>query len=252
MNIKQKLAAGKLVVGGWLQVAHPSVAEAIRSCSLDFLTVDAEHGDCDLSAIANTLRGMGDIPGFVRVRENDTLAIRQALDCDARGIFVPMVETAEGSAHAVAAAKYPPKGIRGFAYCRANGWGNEFDMYTAAANEQITVIVMIESATAIDNIDAILSVDGVDGVFIGPYDLSGSLGVIGQLDHPKLLEAQKHMLDACRRHSKAAGIHLVQPDTKSTASVIEQGFSLIAIGMDTVFLANGMKNALSMLQRHIG
>lgn len=244
MNVKQKLNQGKAVIGGWLQISHPSAAEAMNHCGYDFLTVDAEHGDCDLTAITNTMRGMGDTPAFVRVRENDTIAIRQALDNGAQGVIVPLVETAEQAQKAVAAAKYPPTGIRGFAYTRANGWGAEFDDYTARANNEIAVIVMIETARAIDNIDEILSVEGLDGVLIGPYDLSGSLGVIGQTEHPLVVAAQYKMLTACLKHNKAAGIHLVTPSQSSVQDVIARGFRLLVLGMDTVFIARYAQDAI--------
>lgn len=245
MTLRERLHAGEPVLGGWLQIAHPTAAEAMRESGLDFLCVDAEHGDGDLSTITNTLRGMGDVPGFVRVRENDTLAIRQALDCGAQGILVPLVETAEGARHAVRAAKYPPEGVRGFAFVRANGWGSRFDAYAQAANRETAVIVMIESALAIENIDAILSVEGLDGVLIGPYDLAGSYGVIGQTDHPLVHGARREMLAACKRHGKAAGFHLVSPTPQAIAALIAEGFTLLALGMDTVFIADGARRAVA-------
>lgn len=122
------------------------------------------------AGIARSIHGRGAVP-MVRVRENDMLAIRRMLDAGARGVIVPLVDTAEQARKAVLAAKYPPQGVRGFAFCRANDWGADFNGYTARANEDIAIVIMAESARAVENINEILDVEDVDGVFIGPYDL---------------------------------------------------------------------------------
>jgi len=159
---------------------------------------------------------------------------------------VPLVHTATDAQQAVRAAHYPPQGVRGFAWQRGNDWGTEFDSY--ARNFQPLVIVMIESQTAVDNIDAIMAVDGVDACFVGAYDLSGSYGVVGQTSHPMINEACAKVSEACRKHGKAAGQHIVRPEPDHVHRAIGQGFTFLALGMDSYFLAHGARQTLEMLQ----
>jgi 2-keto-3-deoxy-L-rhamnonate aldolase RhmA len=212
-----------------------------------------EHTDMTLETVANCFRAMGSVGApltsphpMVRVRENDTLAIRQVLDLGARGILVPLVEDAAGAKKAVAAAKYPPLGVRGFAYMRANRQGEDFDHYARSANEDITVVIMVESAKAVSNIDELLATDGVDGVFLGPYDLSGSLGVTGQVDHPLVKKAMTTVVAACKNAGKAAGLHVVRPTGERVKRALDDGFTFLALGMDTVFLIEGSKAAVRL------
>ena len=190
------------------------------------------------------MHGRGTIP-FARVRENDTLAIRQVLDAGAQGIIVPLVNTADEAKRAVAAAKYPPQGLRGFCFSRMNDYGTKFDEYAANANENIAVVVMIESKQAVENIDEILAVEGVDGVFIGPYDMSGSYGLVGQTDHPVIRDACRKVVKACEKHGKSAGLHLVNPTPEAISKTIADGFTFIALGVDMVFLNQAARTALN-------
>ena len=180
---------------------------------------------------------------LARVRENDTLAIRQVLDLGAQGVIVPLVHTPEDAERAVAAAKYPPRGVRGYCFSRMNDWGRDFDTYAATANEEVAVVVMIESKLGVENIDAILGVDGMDGVFIGPYDLSGSCGVPGQTAHPDVVAGCNRVAQACAAVGKAAGLHVVIPTADAIAKAVAEGFTLIGLGVDTVFLRGGAVDA---------
>jgi 2-keto-3-deoxy-L-rhamnonate aldolase RhmA len=157
-----------------------------------------------------------------------------------------LVNSASEAKAAVAAAHYPPFGVRGYAFCRANEHGMRFDEYANAARAETIVIVMIESAQAVRDIDAIVSVDGVDGVMVGPYDLSGSLGVPGKPDHTLVIEALASVVAACNRAGKAAGFHIVQPEPETIRRSMEQGYTFLALGMDTVFLAKGAQEAISL------
>jgi 2-keto-3-deoxy-L-rhamnonate aldolase RhmA len=237
--VKRALREGQVTIGTWIQIGHPAVAEIFANSGFDWIAADCEHTDIDIEVFAGIARGMygrGSVP-LVRVRENDTLAIRQVLDAGAQGIIVPLVNSAAEAQAAVLAAKYPPLGVRGFAFCRANNWGSDFDRYARSANDQVVVVVMIESREAVEHIDEILAVDGVDGVFIGPYDMSGSYGLTGQTSHPTIQDACARVVAACRAHQKAAGIHLVIPTDESVRQAIGQGFTFIALGVDTMFLA---------------
>lgn len=228
--------------------------EYMASFDFDWLTVDMEHSDITIERFTNMLRAADTTgtPVFARVKKNSALDIRQVLDVGATGVIVPLVNSVEDARRAVAAAKYAPMGERGFAYCRANGYGLKFDSYTERANEQSIVIIMIESKEAVESIDSLLAVEGVDGVIIGPYDLSGSYGIPGQTQSECILSAMDQVVASCRRHGKAAGIHQVDPDGRQVAAVIDKGFSFVAIGMDNVFLGKAAAEGIAAARKAIG
>ena len=248
-SVKQALAKRELSVGSWLQSSSPVMAEIMARAGFAWLAADCEHGDVDLKDFANIARAIAsyDCLPLVRVAENSTIQIRRALDLGAGGVIVPLVNTPEETCAAVAAAKYPPKGVRGFAFQRANGWGADFESYCAKANDSVAVVVMIESKEAVDRIDSILAVEGVDGVFIGPYDLSGSYGVAGQTSHELVANACRKVSEACAKAGKSAGLHIVLPDQLKIQKAVADGFTFLALGMDTVFVADGAKEALKSI-----
>jgi 2-keto-3-deoxy-L-rhamnonate aldolase RhmA len=244
--VRQAMLEGRLTLGTWIQIGHPAVAEILANAGFDWIAADMEHTDIDVAAFASLARGMhgrGAVP-MARVRENDTLAIRQALDMGAQGVIVPLVHNAEDAGRAVAAAKYPPLGVRGYCFSRMNDWGEDFAAYAAAANEEIAVVVMIESRQGVENIDSILAVDGVDGVFIGPYDLSGSYGVPGETRHEQVLAGCQRVLGACKAAGKTAGLHVVIPDPAAVEQAVRDGYRFVGLGVDSVFLAGAARRAL--------
>lgn len=245
-KLKGLLTQRQPTFGTWMQLGEPGVGEILANAGFDWLVVDCEHTDIDVHRFTNIARGLAgrDAVPLVRVRQNSPLDIRQMLDAGAQGVIVPLVNTAAEARRAVSAAKYPPDGIRGFAFCRCNEYGISFASYAAEANRQIVVLVMIESRQAVENIEEILAVGGIDGVFIGPYDLSGSYGRIGQTAHAEIRRASERVVDACRKAGKAAGIHLVIPDPEATRRAVQDGFTFIALGMDDVFLDRAARSAL--------
>jgi 2-keto-3-deoxy-L-rhamnonate aldolase RhmA len=247
--LRQALCDCRLTLGTWIQIGHPAVAEILAEVGFDWIGIDMEHTDIDnagFTALARALHGRGVAP-LARVRENDTLAIRQTLDLGALGVIVPLVHTAEDAERAVAAAKYPPRGVRGYCFSRMNDWGKAFEAYAARANDDVAVVVMIESREGVANIEAILAVDGVDGVFIGPYDLSGSYGVPGQTGHERVRAGCRRVLDACAAAGKAAGLHVVLPTAEAMARAQADGYTFLALGVDTVFLRRGAAEALAVM-----
>jgi 2-keto-3-deoxy-L-rhamnonate aldolase RhmA len=236
--------------GSWIQSGCQTISEIMALAGFDWICVDLEHTDTDWNTFTNIIKSVKshDVIPFARVSENDTLAIRKPLDLGAMGVIVPLINNAEEAKRAVAAAKYPPEGIRGFAFCQANEWGKIFDEYVKEANKSIIVIMMIESREAVENIDEILSVEGVDGAFIGPYDLSGSYGIPGQISAPIVLEGMKKVLAACKRHGKLAGQHIVSPNKENVENAVKQGYEFLALGMDTVIISDGSRRILEMLK----
>jgi len=209
-----------------------------------------EHTEISYETLSNMFRGLkgSSTAPFVRVRENAPLDIRRALDIGALGIIVPLIDTAEEAAKAVSYCKYPDQGCRGHAFCRANDWGENFHEYAKTANENTCVFVMIESRTAVENIDEILLTEGLDGIFIGPYDMSASYGVPGDVSNKLVIDGCNKVLKSCKKHNKIAGIHIVNPDPKVISANVEKGFQFVAVGIDTLFLINGMKDAVSIVK----
>ena len=249
-GVRKQLIEGGISFGTWMQIGHPAVAEILAECGYEWIAADCEHSEITIDGVASLARAMygrKSLP-MVRVKENDTLAIRQVLDTGAKGVFVPLINTAEEARKAVAATRYPPEGIRGFAYYRANDYGLNFKDYAETANEETLVVVMIETKQAVENIEEIVDVPGIDGVLIGPYDLSGSYGIPGQVDSPVIRDAGNKVVNACRKSGTAAGIHIVTPDKDKIENALSDGFRLIALGMDNVFLMNQARNNLEIAE----
>lgn len=250
-KLRQALLDRRLSLGAWMQIGHPACAEIFARAGFDWVCVDLEHGAIDLETAANifrTLDGFDCVP-VARLPLNDPVWIHRTLDAGARGLIIPMVKTAVEAEAAIRESKYPPRGVRGYGYSRANMHGMDFTGYITSANDEIAMVMQIEHRDAIANIDAILGVPGVDGVFIGPLDLSGSMGITGQLDHPQMISALDTYRAACRRGQIAAGTHIVRPNEQSIHKAIDEGYTLIALGLDNVFLDQGARAALSAAGR---
>lgn len=237
-KLRKALLAREKSLGAWMQIGHGGVAEILARAGFDWVCVDLEHGAIDLetmTGIFRTLAGFDCVP-VARLPLNDPIWIHRTLDAGARGLIIPMVKTAAEAEAALREAKYPPRGTRGFGYSRANMHGMDFADYIATANDEIAMVMQIEHKDAIANLDAILDVPGVDGLFIGPLDLSGSMGITGQMEHPDMVAALNTYREACRRHNTSAGMHIVRPNEQNTAQALDAGYTLIALGLDNVFL----------------
>ena len=245
-NTKQKLRSGQPVFGGWLLTGNPAVAEIMANEGFDFLGVDMEHTPTNVEGfyhIALAAQGTGcDL--LARLPSCDPVLAKQVLDMGATGIIVPSVNSPEEAAQAVAMAKFPPAGIRGASLCRASGYGRRFGEYFAAHNREVIVVVMLEHIQAVPQADAILATPGIDAALIGPYDLSASMNLAGQLDHPEVRAAQQAILDACQRQKVAAGIHVVAVDPEEVRRRVEAGFRFVACGIDTLFIREGCRRML--------
>lgn len=245
-NTKTKLQAGQPVLGGWIMTGHPAVAEIMAGEGFDFIGVDMEHTPTRVEGfyhIALAAKGAGcDV--LARLPACDAVLAKQVLDMGAAGIIVPSVNSPAEAAQSVAMAKFPPEGIRGASLCRATGFGARFNEYFESHNRDVLVVVMLEHIEAVKQADAILATPGVDAALIGPYDLSASMGLAGQLTHPDVLAAQQAILDACRRRKVAAGIHVVPLDAAEVRRRIEQGFRFLPCGIDTAFVREGCRQML--------
>lgn len=226
---------------------HPGIAEVFAGEEIDFICVDMEHTDIGLDSLANITRSV--LPRgkelFVRLPACDEVAAKKALDLGATGIIVPSVNSRELAQKAVAIAKFPPEGIRGASLCRATDYGRDFAGYFAEHNARVKVVVMLEHIDAVEQVNEILSVPGITASFIGPYDLSASMGLAGQLDHPDVLAACRVFLEASQRHDVLPGMHIVPNNPALVAEAIENGYRFIALSLDQEFLRHGLLHMLT-------
>jgi 2-keto-3-deoxy-L-rhamnonate aldolase RhmA len=234
---KHAIAHGRLQIGLWSQLTIGLAAELLGRSGFDWLVLDTEHSPTELPAVMHQLQALANTPTnpVVRVAWNDVVLIKRVLDIGAQTVLVPFVETAEDAERAVAATRYPPDGLRGVATShRANQFGRIADYLHVAAGE-ICVLVQIETRRGLDNCGAIAAVPGIDGVFVGPSDLSGSLGHLGRPAHPDVQAAIGEILATCARAGKPAGI--LAPVDADARRYIEMGFKFVAVGSDVGLLA---------------
>jgi 2-dehydro-3-deoxyglucarate aldolase len=246
-SVRDRWKGGDVALGAWTMIPHPSAAEILAGEGVDWVGVDMEHASHDLQTLENAVRavhGRGkDV--LARLPAGDPVAAKQALDGGADGIIVPCVCTQEEARQAVQIAKFPPEGVRGASLARCTDYGRRFDEYFQAHNDTVIVVVMLEHVRAVENAGQILSTPGIDAAFIGPYDLSASMGLARQLDHPDVRAAQEHFLETAKRHGVAPGIHVVPVDPSQVAERIRDGYRFIALGLDTGFLIHGMRAMLA-------
>lgn len=238
--------------GTWLTLPQPAVAELMVRAGFEWVTVDLEHSPIGLESTAELIRTI-DLAGarpFVRVGSHDANVIKRVMDAGAHGVIASTVNTPEQAAAIVAAAKYPPHGTRGVGLSRAQGYAEEFDVHYRWLNEESIVFVQIEHIDAVGQLEAILRTPGVDGFFIGPYDLSASLGIPGDFQHPKMQEAMSEVKRVQTLVPTVPGIHVVQPVPSDAQARLAEGFRFIAFGIDYLFLLNHAKETLGAVTRN--
>ena len=236
-ELRANIKAGRATVGAWLQLPSPDVAEIIGRSGYDWAAVDLEHGAMTRALLPDLFRALecgGTLP-FARVAEATRENIKAALDSGAQGLILPMIESAAQLQEAVAWAQYPPTGCRGVGYCRANAYGRCFTEYLAEA-KHIFMVAQIEHINAVHNLKDILAVPGLDAIMVGPYDLSGSMGLTGQLTHPDMLTAMERIAALAKAAGVPMGTHVVMPDQTELAARIQEGYLFLAYGIDAVFL----------------
>lgn len=255
MRLKERIKNDRLVVGSWINTCSPVVGELMATAGFDFLTVDVEHSAVDLpqaQSIFQAIRsGNPACAPLVRMAGNVYAETKRFLDAGAAGVIAPFINSSEQAHELVRSVKYPPMGMRGVGFCRANDYGLQFEKSVANANDQTFVCIQIEHANALPNIDSILSVEGIDAVMIGPYDLSASLGITAQFDHPEMLDATRQILNACRKHGVAPGIHVVQPNPLEVLSRFQEGYRFIAFSLDITMLLRSCVQGLEHIRQNI-
>ncbi|ONH49841.1 2,4-dihydroxyhept-2-enedioate aldolase [Pseudomonas cedrina] len=241
-TFKIRLQSGEAQIGLWLGLADAYCAELAANAGFDWLLIDGEHAPNDLRGMLGQLQAVAPYPSHPVIRPviGDTALIKQVLDIGVQTLLVPMVESADQARELVRAIHYPPKGVRGVgsALARASRW-NSIPGYLDIADEQMCLLVQIENREGLANLDAIAAVDGVDGVFIGPADLSASMGYRGNPGHPEVQAAIEDAIARIQKAGKAAGI--LSADQKLAKRYIELGAAFVAVGVDTTVLMRGLQ-----------
>jgi len=240
-SLRDQVRGRHLSLGTWIQLPDTYSAEIISRAGFDWLAIDLEHGLIDLQAAFRLIQiiGLTGCVPLVRLNENDPSLIRRVMDAGAGGVIVPMVNTVEDAEQAVYAVKYSPDGRRSFGLGRAHRFGVAFDDYLKTANEQSVVVIQIEHIDALQNLDRILAVKGIDAIIIGPYDMSGSLGIPGKFDDPRFEQVIGTVIDRVKKSGIALGFHIVHPSQQDLEKRISEGFTFIGYGMDTIFISEG-------------
>jgi 2-dehydro-3-deoxyglucarate aldolase len=236
--LKKKLRDRQRVFAGWTSLSHPSITEIFARSGVDFIGIDIEHSTISQEQSQRIIAAChaNETLCLPRVASHNMEAMKRLLDSGADGIIIPMVSTQEEVEQLILWCKYPPLGRRSFGIARAQGYGFDFDDYAENWNDASILIVQIESIPGVENIDKILSFNEVDGVMIGPYDLSGSLEIPGKLDYPQVVEASKKVIEACAKYGKACGTHIIEPDMENLENAFSTGYTFVVLASDVFLL----------------
>ena len=247
-DFKERLARGDAFLGVFICLPSPESAEIFAELGYDWLIIDTEHGPYDELTAQRMLQAVGRrCPCVVRVPSNEDVWIKKALDIGPAGVLVPLVNTAETAARVIRGCRYAPEGVRGMGGARAHRYGIGFQDYVAQANRKIAAIVQAEHIEAVQNIEAIVKVPGIDAVFVGPYDLSASMGKPGQINDPEVQAAIGRVRQAALNAGVKLGIYC--SDAASARSCLRQGYTLIGLSTDLNYLVEAAAAALSAARK---
>lgn len=238
-------------LGTWITVPHPTVVDLVSRSSLDWICVDLEHSPVsriEAQTAITIIQGYGK-KAFVRVKLNSHSEIKFPLDAGADGVIIPMVNSAEEARAAINHCFYPPKGMRGVGLARAQQYGFAFKEHLAKNLNELEVIVQCEHYRAVEEIDEILKIEGVSGVFLGPYDLSASMGIPGEFDHPEMKKAIARVSERTLLAGKWLGAHVIPPNHNTLGDYTQLGYNFIAFSIDTFFLGQKLNDELNSFRQ---
>jgi len=250
MQLKSKLAQSEVTIGSWITLGHTAIAEIMASAGFDWLVLDMEHSVLELNEVQTIIQVLDgkQCPAIVRLTSNHPDQIKRVMDAGATGVMVPMIKSAADAQAAVNSVYYPPRGQRGVGLARAQGFGASFPAYKQWLEDNAVIVAMIEHIDAVNAIDSILAVPGIDAYIIGPYDLSGSMGRPGDLNHPDVQSAIARILEAGKRAQKPGGIHVIEPDTQALQQRIQSGFNFLGYSLDIRILDSICRNHLQTIR----
>ena len=251
VTFKNKLKNRQLTIGSWITLGDPAIAEIMSMSGFDWLAVDMEHSGLSFEQAQGIIRiiDLCDIPPLVRVMENNPDTIKRFMDAGAHGVIVPLVNSKSDAEKAVNAVKYPPLGTRGVGLSRAQKYSMDLESYRKWNQKNSIVIVQVEHIKAVENLESIMSVKGVDGFIIGLYDLSGSLGYPGNFEHPKVKEAVDEIHKKSKKYNYLMGQHIVNPDPQQVLNKIKEGIKFIGFGVDFLFLGEFCRSCMNEIKK---
>lgn len=242
--VKDKLKTGQLIFGGWITIPHPALAEIMALSGFEFLVIDTEHGAINVESVQSLIQAMAvtEVIPMVRVAGSQRTFVNKILDTGPGGVIVPMVNSRKEAEEAVQAARYPPEGVRGMGLGRAQGYDDtRLDEYLKVANDLMLVGIQIEHRDAVAQIGEIVTTPGLDLIFLGPADLSASMGYRGQPGHPKVQQAIEKVAEAAKQARVPLGIPVGGPE--EVAARVKQGFQFFHLGVDSVYLGSACKES---------
>ena len=247
MNLKQKIRNKTQTIGSWITLGHPGIAEIMSKAGFDWLTIDLEHSGINIQQTEDLIRviELCDVSPLVRITNNDPNLIKRVLDAGSHGIIVPMVNSLADAQLAIQSAYYPPKGKRSFGLARAQRYGVGFKDYLERSKDETIIIVQIEHIDALNELEAILSLDEIDGYIIGPYDLSGSMNIPGQFENSEYLDVISTINEVAKKLGKSGGIHIVEPDLQ-LLEIAKKEYNFIAYSVDFRMIDVASRSALSI------
>lgn len=237
-KLRERLRARERLFAGWISYAHPSIAETFARAGFDFIAIDMEHSTISLEQAQRIIAGCQSegVPCLPRPVSHSNDWFKPLLESGADGLLVQMVNTPEEVRAILDHLKYPPLGRRSFGVNRAQTYGFDFDAYVQSWNRSSTFIIQVESIQAVENINRLLDCDEIDAVMVGPYDISGSLGVPGQLNHPLVIEASRKVIRACERAGKSCGTQVADAQPESVQALFDLGYTYAILGSDLFVL----------------
>jgi 2-dehydro-3-deoxyglucarate aldolase/4-hydroxy-2-oxoheptanedioate aldolase len=243
VNLRERLQSAEPIIGSIVSVDSPDVAEVMSLVGFDYLWIEAEHAPLGFAEVQTLIQAIGGrCPSLVRIPDNAEVWFKKALDTGCDGLVVPQVKTADEARRAVKCAYYPPLGARSVGITRAQGYGTTFTEYVETINDRLLLVLQIEHATGVENVDEIVAVPGIGAILVGPFDLSGSLGLLGQTTHPEVEERIEAVRAACERAGVPVGIFAV--DAATARRYIDRGFKLVCLSSDTSFMHRAATSAL--------
>lgn len=252
-DLKRKLADGQLTLGSWLTINHRAVVEIMGTAGFEWLCLDIEHSAIGIGDVANMVAHIqaNGMQALVRVNENNPDIIKRVMDAGAEGVIVPMVNSAEDARNAVKAVRYPTLGKRGVGLSRAQNYGVGFSEYLDWLENDSVVIAQIEHIDAVNALREILDVDGIDGIIVGPYDLSASMGYPGDFGRESVVNALKKVDEICLEMGRPLGFHVISSDHNKTKEKIDAGYSFLAVSLDFFFLGDSARREMTELKKKI-
>ena len=242
----------ELILGSWINTVSPVVTEIMSNAGFDFLCVDAEHSAVDYGTTLQLFQAMKagnpDCAPLVRMQGNSYDNTKRYLDAGAIGVIAPLINSKVEAEYLVQSVKYPPNGRRGVGFGRSHDYGFNFDNYMQFTKENIFIAVQIEHIEGVKNIDEITNVKGIDAVFVGPYDLSASMGITAQFKHPDYLKALDIINKICSEKRILSGIHVVQPNPEEVIEKHQKGYNLIAYSLDITIIGANCRNAINQIK----